>query len=201
MNLAATTVSATSTPLPTSLGGTTVTISGTATGGTPFTGVIPLFYVSPLQINAQIPPNLVGSVTITVVSGTTTGVSTTVTLNSVSPGIFVASGTQGAILNQDFSPNSSTNPAASGSVILIYATGLGPTNPPLAAGQAGAHRSALECHGKPGDGFDQRKQRRSVFLRRRARLCRVVPDQRADPGGHAGGEFGVGATLRATSRW
>jgi uncharacterized protein (TIGR03437 family) len=138
VNLATSTASAPSTPLPSTLAGTTVTITGTTTLGAPFTGTAPLFYVSPTQINAQIPPNLTGTVTITVVSGTTTGVSTTVTLNTVSPGIFVATGTQGAILNQDYSPNSSTNPAAAGTTILIYTTGLGPTNPALAAGLPGA---------------------------------------------------------------
>jgi uncharacterized protein (TIGR03437 family) len=138
VNLATSTASAPSTPLPTTLAGTTVTITGTTTTGAPFSGSAPLFYVSPTQINAQIPPNLTGTVTITVVSGTTTGVSTTVTLNAVSPGIFVASGTQGAILNQDYSANTSTNPAAAGSFILIYATGLGPTSPALAAGAPGA---------------------------------------------------------------
>jgi uncharacterized protein (TIGR03437 family) len=49
------------------------------------------------------------------------------------PAIFTASSTgkgQGSILNQDASVNSSTNPAASGQVIVIYATGEGQTSPP-----------------------------------------------------------------------
>src|SRR5206468_248849 len=45
---------------------------------------------------------------------------------------------QGAILNQDSSPNSTENPARAGSVIQIFATGLGATNPPSITGQAGA---------------------------------------------------------------
>jgi uncharacterized protein (TIGR03437 family) len=129
VNLSAGTAAAASTPLPVTLGGTQVLINGSAA---------PLFYVSPLQINAQMLPGLSGSVTITVVSGTTTGVTTTVQVVNEAPGIFVASGTQGAVLNQDFSPNSSTNPAAAGSVVQIFATGLGSTNPPLASGQPGA---------------------------------------------------------------
>jgi uncharacterized protein (TIGR03437 family) len=128
-NLSNSTASATSTPLPTTLAGTQVLVNGVPA---------PLFYVSPLQINLQLPIGLSGSVKVTVISGTTTGVTSTVILTSESPGIFVTSGTQGAVLNQDSSPNSSTNPATVGSVIGIYATGLGSTNPPLAAGEAGS---------------------------------------------------------------
>lgn len=39
-------------------------------------------------------------------------------------------GGQGAILNQDLSLNSSTNPAARGSIVVLYATGEGQTMPP-----------------------------------------------------------------------
>jgi len=47
------------------------------------------------------------------------------------PGIFTigASG-QGAIINQDGTVNSTSNPAPAGSVVSIYATGEGQTNPP-----------------------------------------------------------------------
>ena len=48
------------------------------------------------------------------------------------PGIFTmaASGRgQGAILNQDYSVNSTANPAGRGSFVMIYATGEGQTDP------------------------------------------------------------------------
>ena len=51
---------------------------------------------------------------------------------ATAPGIFSAnlSGAgQGAILNQDLTVNSSANPAAAGSVVVIYATGEGQTMP------------------------------------------------------------------------
>ncbi len=54
------------------------------------------------------------------------------------PGLFVMApvGAQpGAILNQDFSLNGPTAPAAKGSILVIYGTGFGPLN---AAGQAAA---------------------------------------------------------------
>ena len=39
-------------------------------------------------------------------------------------------GGQGAILNEDGTINSSLNPAAAGSIVVLYATGLGQTDPP-----------------------------------------------------------------------
>jgi adhesin/invasin len=149
VNLATSTVSAPSTPLPTTLGGTQVLVNGVAA---------PLFYVSPTQVNAQLPDGISGTVTITVISGTITGVTTTVQVTSFSPGIFAVAGaqgqigapnSQGAILNSDLTPNSSTNPAASGSVIVIYATGLGPTTPPLAAGQPGSSSAPYNTLANP----------------------------------------------------
>jgi uncharacterized protein (TIGR03437 family) len=53
------------------------------------------------------------------------------------PGIFTqnASGSgSGAILNEDYSINSAANPARKGSVVMVYATGLGPVNPPVPDG-------------------------------------------------------------------
>ena len=128
-NLSTNTASASSIPLPTTLAGTQVLVNGLP---------VPLFYVSPSQINLQLPTGLSETVTVQVISGTTTGVASTAIVIAESPEIFVTSGTQGAVLNQDYTPNSATNPAAVGSAILIYATGLGSTNPPLNAGEAGS---------------------------------------------------------------
>jgi uncharacterized protein (TIGR03437 family) len=128
-NLASGTVSAAVSPLPTMLSGTQVLVNGTPA---------PLFYVSPTQINLQLPNGISGNATMMVTSGGASSVSTTVAVSALSPAIFMAGGTQGAILNQDYSANSAANPAAAGSVIQIFATGLGATSPPLATGQAGA---------------------------------------------------------------
>jgi uncharacterized protein (TIGR03437 family) len=52
---------------------------------------------------------------------------------ATAPGLFTAnaSGTgQGSILNQDQSINSASNPAASGSIVVLWATGEGLTDPP-----------------------------------------------------------------------
>jgi len=56
----------------------------------------------------------------------------TVPIAAASPGIFArnAAGVgEGAILNQDYSLNSVTNPAPPGSIVMIYATGEGQVNP------------------------------------------------------------------------
>jgi uncharacterized protein (TIGR03437 family) len=54
------------------------------------------------------------------------------------PGIFTADSTgrgAGAILNQDYTLNSALNPAEKGSVVLIYGTGEGETDPQVADGR------------------------------------------------------------------
>ncbi len=137
-NLAAGTGSATVLPLPTTLANTQVLVNGVPA---------PLFYVSPTQINFQMPAETVGaSVSVTVVSGAITSLQATVSIAAAGPGIFTNTSDgkgQGALLNQDFSPNSAQNPAAAGSVIQIFATGLGLTNPSVAAGQPGASSPPL----------------------------------------------------------
>jgi len=56
---------------------------------------------------------------------------------AASPGIFTLSGQgfgPGAILNQDYTGNSATNPAPRGSVIMVFGTGFGSLNAPVADG-------------------------------------------------------------------
>jgi uncharacterized protein (TIGR03437 family) len=51
---------------------------------------------------------------------------------AATPAFFTSSGLgngQASALNQDGSVNSATNPAAAGSIVALYATGLGQTNP------------------------------------------------------------------------
>jgi uncharacterized protein (TIGR03437 family) len=133
--LAATTVSGGS-PLPTILGGTQVFLGGV-------NGIAcPLFYVSPTQINFEMPVEATASTTtLTVVSSGVAGVPIVVNSGAVYPAIFTVSGTGtglAAALNANYSANTTANPAPGGSAILLYATGLGATNPAVATGQAGA---------------------------------------------------------------
>ncbi len=118
--------------LTTTLGGTQVLINGVAA---------PLFYVSPTQINFQMPFEATGSpVGVVVVSAGNSSPSVAVATNQAVPGIFTANGGgtgQAAALNSNNSANSASNPAAAGSIIQLYATGLGNVFPLVATGAPG----------------------------------------------------------------
>ena len=94
----------------------------------------PLTYVSSTQINAVVPYEVFGRATTNVVVNFNGVVATALQLNvaTAAPGLFTVSGTgagQAAALNQNNSFNGSANAAAKGSVIQLYATGEGQTNP------------------------------------------------------------------------
>ena len=111
---------------------------GSAAGvaGITFDGhAAPLTYVSSDQVNAVVPFGISGHSTTTLNAINAAGTSTEISLPvaASAPGIFTLSGSgsgRGAILNQDSTVNSPDNPAARGSIIVIYATGAGQTNPP-----------------------------------------------------------------------
>ncbi len=115
----------------TTLGGVQVLFDGTPA---------PLVYVSATQSSAIIPYEVLGkSSTVMTVSyngATSPGVS--LKLGSAAPGLFSLNqqGTgQGAIVNQDNTFNSTSNPAPVGTYISIYGTGEGPLSPAGATGQ------------------------------------------------------------------
>ena len=65
-----------------------------------------------------------------------------VTVSPTAPGLFTsnASGSgQGSVLNQDNTVNSAANPAARGSVVILWATGEGVTDPPGVDGRPAAN--------------------------------------------------------------
>jgi uncharacterized protein (TIGR03437 family) len=105
-----------------------------------FDGVAaPVTYVAANQINAIVPYSLSGKTT-TNLTVQYLGVASAPTTLAVVPsmaGLFTAntSGTgQASVLNQDGSTNSSSNPAARGSTVTLFATGMGATNPQIADG-------------------------------------------------------------------
>jgi uncharacterized protein (TIGR03437 family) len=99
-----------------------------------------LFYVATNQINGITPFELAGR-SVTQMQITTGGQvisNLAVPVAAESPAIFTLDGSgvgQGAILNQDATVNSPSNPAVRGTIISLYATGSGPTNPAGADGQ------------------------------------------------------------------
>ncbi len=109
----------------------------TNAGGTQvlFDGVpAPVLYSSAGQVAVLAPYALDGKAgtQVTVKNGTTTSDPIALPVAPVAPSLFSAntSGTgQGTILNSDLSPNSATKPAEKGSIVVLYATGEGQTNP------------------------------------------------------------------------
>ena len=115
---------------PTQLAGTQLTFNGLP---------VPLLYVSDTQINAVVPGDITLPRGVLLVL-TPAGVSAQFTtgLEQSTPAIFTVNQSgvgQGAILNQDGSPNSPANPAVRGSIISIYGTGGGQTTPAFGDGQ------------------------------------------------------------------
>jgi uncharacterized protein (TIGR03437 family) len=102
----------------------------------------PIYYIGPTQVNFQVPSNApLGSVRIAVRTADTGELVAggSLLVSSAAPGIFTAnqSGTgQAAVLNQDFSINSASNPAPAGSTISIYGTGQGQVSPAVIDGTA-----------------------------------------------------------------
>jgi len=95
----------------------------------------PLLYVSDSQINAIVPYSVVGRTSTRMQVQVDTSYSLPLDLQEVnaSPGIFTAAGSgrgQAAALNADSTVNSVLNPAARGSVVVIYISGEGQTDPP-----------------------------------------------------------------------
>jgi len=124
-------------PLQVSNGAVTNSLAGTQVL---FDGVAaPLVYTRSDQVSAIVPYGVAGK-SKTEVQVTYNGLpsnSKTMPVQAAHPAIFTVdvSGTgPGAILNQDNTLNSATNPAARLSVVAIYATGGGTTNPQLADG-------------------------------------------------------------------
>ncbi|MBZ5724446.1 MAG: hypothetical protein LAP87_05565 [Acidobacteriia bacterium] len=128
-SLAPSTTAAAAFPLPPQIAGVSVEVNGAQ---------VPLYAVSPGQINAQLPyETAVGTATAVVVApaGRTPAAQFTVAPTAI--GILTIGGTKRAVVqNQDSSINSPDNSEARGNAIVCYVTGLGAVSPPVAAGQS-----------------------------------------------------------------
>jgi uncharacterized protein (TIGR03437 family) len=94
----------------------------------------PLVYASAGQLGAVVPYSVAGNTTTSVQVSYLGALSPPVVVPVVPavPAIFTLSGEGtggGVILNQDYSVNSPSNPAARGDFVVIYATGAGQTSP------------------------------------------------------------------------
>jgi len=115
--LSSTTVSAPGLPLPTRLGNVSVLMGGRQA---------PLYFVSPSQINFQVPfevgPQAAVPVTVTRDSVASTPV--TALIQDFAPGIF-RSGAAGIVVHADYSLVTTLEPAAAGETLIAFGTGLG----------------------------------------------------------------------------
>ena len=134
VGLASSTASSPGTPLPSTLNNVSVTMNGTA---------VPLLFVSPSQINAQVPWSLSGTSQVQVVVMNENGSSLPVSANlaDVAPAIFTADGKQAvaymaATRTYTFNPGQTSRIARPGEYLRIYATGLGPVNNTPSTGAA-----------------------------------------------------------------
>lgn len=128
-------------PLPATIGGSSVQLGGKA---------VPLFYVSPTQVNIQVPWELASqtATALTSLVGAVRGSSQTVNFATFGPGIFTIDSTgkgQGAILIAGTEalaapvgsiPGRVTRPTTQDEWISIFCTGLGPVTNSPATGAA-----------------------------------------------------------------
>lgn len=116
---------------PDQLGGVQITFDGIAA---------PLIYANSGQVNLVTPGALNGksSTNVCAVINNTPSNCATFPVQPGAPGIFLASDSStipyAAAVNQDGTINSQSNPAAAGSVISMYVTGLGVTSPTITDG-------------------------------------------------------------------
>jgi uncharacterized protein (TIGR03437 family) len=115
--------------LPTRLPGTDTHILVNAMEATPY-------YISPTQINFLIPPNfLLGKTTFSVVSQGLAGPLLTLELQATAPAFFLLDAQTVVATHVDGSVVTASKPAHPGEIVILYATGLGPTTPPVQPGQ------------------------------------------------------------------
>lgn len=96
-----------------------------------------VYYISPNQLNVLAPDVPAGPVTVTVTSAGTTSASFTSTATTYSPAMFLWPGNQAVATRTDYSyavkPGTFTGvttvAAKPGDVVILWATGFGPTNP------------------------------------------------------------------------
>lgn len=125
-NLAGFTAAAFSYPLSNSMSGASVSVNGTPT---------PLFYVSPTQINIQLPYEIApGTAALSV--GACGGISPVATfpVAPTAPYILLAGSGAALIQNADYSLNTSAQPARAGETVMVYLIGIGAVDNPVPTG-------------------------------------------------------------------
>ena len=114
-------------PYPTQASGVEVTFDGKPA---------PLLWVQDTQINTVAPWSLTPGQNTQVCVSYNSSVANCLTwaVAQAVPGVFMADGTYALAMNQDESLNSANNPAPVGTIVTVWATGLGPISPAQADG-------------------------------------------------------------------
>ena len=121
--------------LPKTLAGVSVFVNGNTAN---------LFYVSPTQINFLIPADLLpGTKTMWVVREGLIGPVLQIILKETSPGLFALSDGSAIATHVDGSLVSGDAPATPGEIVVVYAAGLGRTNPEEDVGRASARAAPI----------------------------------------------------------
>ena len=173
----------TSGPLPLSLSQSSILIGGQ---------VAPLYFASAGQVNVQIPWDLAGQsqVSIAITSGGMISQAQTVNIAPFSPGIFSADASgsgQGAVLVAASAQLAApATPAARGSYVAIYCTGLGAVTNQPPDGVSGPVCAALSDSHEPG-GYNRRCSSSRQFLRTGAHAGRAYQVNAVVPVGVAPG--------------
>ena len=137
-SLAAQPGSAASVPLPLSIGSTTVLINGI---------MAPVWYVSPTQINFQMPAEVApGPATVVVNAGGGSAPVFSLNVPLAAPGIITYGNNLAVAENPDGNLVNTNDPAVPGGVITVYMTGLGPLNYPVATNSLSACRPVVNSH-------------------------------------------------------
>ncbi len=131
-NMSDLSLAASTTPLSTAMGNSCIGVNGVP---------IPLLYVSPGQINAQLPFNSAGNATLTIHTPAGTSNNFSFRIQPTAPSIFIGTANgvetpQALIVRDDnFQLVTPTNPVHPRDTITIYLTGMGQTNPPVPTGE------------------------------------------------------------------
>jgi uncharacterized protein (TIGR03437 family) len=116
--------------LPTELPGTDTQVLVANMAATPY-------YISPTQINFLMPPNYTPgkNLSFSVVTGGRAGPLLSILLRETAPALFLLDAQTVVATHVDGSVVTTANPARPGGIVILYATGLGPTNPPIVPGR------------------------------------------------------------------
>jgi len=127
-NLAPQAASAAGVPWPFQLGGSSITVNGIP---------VPLSFVSPAQINAQIPFEISpGDASMDVSVGGLSLAQLPLTIEPAAPGLFLSAAGHALVQNQDGTTNSPGQPASAGTVVTAFLTGQGTLDPNVPSGAA-----------------------------------------------------------------